>query len=287
MIEATKKLIITADDFGLSPAVNEAVEEAHRQGVLSAASLMVGAKAAAEAVDRARRLPSLRVGLHLVLVGGSPVSPPGTVPGLVGPDGEFSTRLFRAGVNFFFRPGVRDQLEREIRAQFQAFRNTGIALDHVNCHNHMHLHPTIGGLILKVGKEYGLKAVRYPYEPFLPSWRASPSAPAKRLLSGIFLWPWLARLKTQLGRARVRSNDFIFGMNDTGNMNEGVVLRFLQHLPPGVTEIYFHPASRRCPEADRTMKNYRYREEFRALTSPTLRQALQAANLRGIGFGDL
>ena len=171
-----KRLIVTADDFGLCLAVNEAVEEAHRRGILSAASLMVGARAARDAADRARRLPSLRVGLHVVVVDGPPISPPHTVPDLVDPRGEFSSHLFRAGIKFFFRPRVRRQLEREIRAQFQAFRDMGLALDHVNCHNHMHLHPTIGRIILEVGREYGLRAMRYPYEPVLPSWRASRKA---------------------------------------------------------------------------------------------------------------
>jgi hopanoid biosynthesis associated protein HpnK len=282
-----KKVIVTGDDFGLSSAVNEAIEEAHRRGILSTASLMVGAKAAEDAVERARRLFSLRVGLHLVLVDGAPILPPHLVPGLVDDRGQLSSHLFQAGINFFFSPGIRRQLEQEIQAQFQAFQNTGLSLDHVNCHNHMHLHPTIGRLILKVGREYGLRAMRFPYEPILPSWRASRKALGRKLVSWIFLWPWLALLKNQLRRARVRSNHFIFGMNDSGNMSLELVLRFLKHLPPGVSEIYFHPASRRCPEMDRTLGNYRCQEEFAALTSPVLRQALLASGIQCISFSDL
>jgi hopanoid biosynthesis associated protein HpnK len=282
-----KKLIVTADDFGLSLAVNEAIEEAHRRGVLSTASLMVGARAVRDAVDRAGRLPSLRVGLHLVLVNGAPISPPQAIPDLVDRRGQFSPHLFRAGINFFFSPGVRKQLEKEIRAQFQAFRSTGLSLDHVNCHNHMHLHPTIGGLILKVGQEFGLKAVRYPYEPVLPSWRASQNGFGRKWVSWLFLWPWLALLRNQLKRARVRSNQFVFGMNDSGNMNLDLVLGFVKNLPPGVTEIYFHPSSRHDPELERAVKNYRYQEEFATLTSPALRQALLASDIQCISFGDL
>jgi len=281
-----KRLIVTADDFGLCEAVNEAVEEAHCQGVLKAASLMVGAKAARDAVERARRLPSLRIGLHLVLVDGVPVSPRREIPDLVGENGEFSPHLVRVGFNFFFRPGVRQQLEREVRAQFQAFRDTGLALDHVNCHNHMHLHPTIGGLILKVGREYGLRAVRYPYEPVLPSWRASRKALGRKWASRLFLWPWLALLKSRLNRAGLFSNRFIFGMNDSGAMNLDLVLRFLRHLPSGVSEIYFHPASRPCAETDRIARNYAYEEEFKALKSPALRQALLASDIQCTGFSD-
>ena len=282
-----KKLIITGDDFGLCLAVNEAVEEAHRRGVLSTASLMVGARATGDAVDRARRLIALRVGLHLVLVDGTPTSPSRLVPGLVDARGEFSCHLFRAGINFFFSPGIRAQLEQEIRAQFQAFQDTGLSLDHVNCHNHMHLHPTIGRLILKVGREYGLRAVRFPYEPVLPSWWASRKYLGRKLASGIFLWPWLALLKKQLGAARVRSNHFVFGMSDSGNMNLDLVLRFIRHLPPGVTEIYFHPATRRCSEAERGKRYYHYPEELAALTSPAFRQALLDLDIQSISFGDL
>jgi hopanoid biosynthesis associated protein HpnK len=280
-----KRLIITADDFGLSSAVNEAVEEAHRNGVLSTTSLMVGAKETGDAIDRARRIPSLRVGLHLVLVAGSPVLPAHTLPDLVDGRGEFSSHLVRAGINFFFGPGARRQLEQEIRAQFQAFQDTGLLLDHVNCHHHMHLHPTLGELILRVGREYGLKAMRFPYEPLLPSWRASRKNFDQKLLSWLALSPWLVHLKNLLRHAQVRSNHFLFGLNDSGNMNLDLVLRFLRHLPTGVTEIYFHPVSRAGSDLGRTAGAGE--EDLSALTSPDLRKALSAPDIQSIGFSDL
>ena len=98
-----RRLIVTADDFGLAVEVNQAVEAAHRDGILTGASLMVGAPAAADAVARAKALPSLKVGLHVVLVDGRPVLPPAAVPDLVGPDGAFIDDMPRAGVSFFFR----------------------------------------------------------------------------------------------------------------------------------------------------------------------------------------
>jgi len=282
-----RKLILTADDFGSSLAVNEAIEEAHLNGVLNTASLMVGARAAGDAVDRARRLPSLRVGMHLVLVDGTPISPPHTIPSLVNSRVEFSSHLLRAGIDFYLRAGVRQQLEREIRAQFQAFRDTGLVLDHVNCHKHMHLHPTIGRLLLKVGREYGLKAVRYPYEPVFPSWRASRKDLGQKLLSWLFLLPWLAILKKQLHQAQVRSNHFVFGMNDSGNMHLNLVIRFIKSLPSGVSEIYFHPASHRVPELGQTMSNYHCKEEFATLTSSCLGQVLRDSDVQRIVFSDL
>ncbi len=282
-----RQLIVTGDDFGLAVPVNEAIEDAHRRGILTAASLMIGAKAAADAVDRAKRMPSLRVGLHLVLVEGWPVLAPAVIPDLVDEQGEFSTNLIAAGFRYCFRPGVRRQLEAEIRAQFDAFQKTGLSLDHVNAHNHMHLHPTILGLILKVGKDYGLSAIRVPYEPFLPSWRASRTGFAAKLASWALLFPWMALLKLRLKRARIRSNDFVFGLHDSGHLDSHLVMRFLAYLPKGVTEIYFHPATRRCPEIDRTMPDYEHEREFEALISPAVKKALAAHGIRPLAFSEL
>jgi hopanoid biosynthesis associated protein HpnK len=248
---------------------------------------MVGTASFEDAAARAKEIPSLRVGLHLTLVEGKPVLPPQKIPDLVDANGEFSTRLARAGFKFFFYPGIRKQLEAEIRAQYEAFRKTGLALDHVNAHNHMHLHPTVLRLILKVGKEYGLKAVRVPNEPPLKSWKAAGTSPGYRMLSWIFLSPWMHLMKRMLRRHRVQYNDFLLGMSDSGAMTLELVLRFVQNFPGGVTEICFHPATRRCPEIDRTMPRYRHEEEFSALTSDALRAALKDAGLQAIAFSDL
>jgi hopanoid biosynthesis associated protein HpnK len=282
-----RQLIITGDDFGLAVPVNEAIETAHRRGILTAASLMVGADATEDAVARAQRTPSLKVGLHLVLVEGRPILSPALIPDLVNEHGEFSTHLITAGVNFFFRPGVRRQLQSEITAQFLAFRKTGLTLDHVNAHNHMHVHPTILGLILKVGKEYGLSAMRLPYEPLLPSWRASRTGFASKFALWALLFPWMKLLKVRLKLARVRSNDFVFGLHDSGHVNSHLVLRFLMHLPEGVTEIYFHPATRRCSEIDRTMPDYEHEREFEALMNPVVKEALERRGFRPLSFSEL
>ena len=282
-----KKIILTGDDFGLALPVNEAVVEAHRNGILTCASLMVGAEFCQDAVARARQCPSLRVGLHLTLVEGRPVLDPGQVPDLVDRNGEFSTHLVRAGFRFFFLPNIRMQLEAEIRAQFEAFAQTGLALDHVNAHNHMHLHPTILGLLLKVGKEYGLKAVRLPNEPPLLSWNAARKSYVPRLASSIFLAPWIAGMKRRLRQEGIRCNDFLFGMTDCGSMDVTLVTRMFRNLPPGITEFCFHPATRRCAEIDRTMPLYRHEDEFRALTSKTLLQELKTAGAERVSYSEL
>jgi len=274
-----KRLIVTADDFGMAVAVNEAVEIACRDGILTTASLMVGADAAADAVERARRLPQLRVGLHVVLVDGRPLLPPGQLPALVGPDGWFLRDLVAAGFRCFFRPGARRQIEAELRAQFEAFAATGLALDHVNAHNHFHLHPTVLGLILKVGREYGLRAIRLPREPRAVG------------LGGLALAPWTALLRARLRRAGVRCNDYVLGLSRTGAMTEAAVLELLERAAAlgddGVGELYFHPATRSTPDLVRTMPHYDHVGELRALTSPAVAADLARRGVRRIAFSDL
>jgi chitin disaccharide deacetylase len=282
-----KRVIVNGDDFGLAVPVNEAIVEAHRRGILTTASLMVGAEAADDAIARARQMPSLKVGLHVVLVEGRSILDPQTVPDLVSARGEFSNHPTRTGFKYAFRPGIRKQLKAEIRAQFEKFRETGLALDHANAHNHLHLHPRIFNLILEVGRDYGLKAVRLPSEPALHSWRASGKSPMARLAAAISLFPLIGFMKLRLRRARVKCNDHVFGLHDSGAITTDLVLQFLKNLPNGVTEIYFHPATRRCSEIDGTMPAYHHVEEFEALTSERVCAAFAAAGIPRITFSDL
>jgi hopanoid biosynthesis associated protein HpnK len=278
-----KRLIVCADDFGLDPAVNEAVEAAHRHGILSTASLMVGAPAAADAAARARRLPGLRVGLHLILCDGRPVLPPAEVPGLVGDNGRFDSSMARAGVRFFFVPRVRRQLAREMRAQFEAFRATGLELDHVNAHKHMHLHPTVAALILTIGRDYGMKAVRVPAEPVGVLRRAFP----EERRATPFYRPWIARLRRRLVGAGLAVNDHLFGLAWSGAMVEDRVLRLIPHLPNGVSEIYFHPAVERTPALAAATPRYRHREELAALLSLAVARSIDEHGIRLVGWRDL
>jgi hopanoid biosynthesis associated protein HpnK len=282
-----KQLIVTADDFGLTPGVNEAVEEAHRHGILTAASLMVGAPAAADAIARARRLPTLRVGLHVVVVEGRPVLPAAEVPDLVDASGAFSTHLVRAGIRYFFSPRVRRQLAAEIRAQFEAFAATGLPLDHANSHNHMHLHPTVLALILATGREFGLRAVRVPYEPPWPSWRAARRQPLQRFLSAGLLSPWMALLRSRVRRSGMAANRSVFGRCDSGRMDTALLSRLLAVLPRGVSEIYFHPATQRSPELDRQMPGYGHTAELAALLSPEVAAVLRREPIERVAFSDL
>jgi hopanoid biosynthesis associated protein HpnK len=281
-----KQLIVTGDDFGLSTAVNNAIEIAHRDGVLSATSLMVGEAASADAISRATNHPELRVGLHLVLTRGTPVSDPEQIPDLVTTDGVFRDNLFSAGVHYFCKPGIRRQLELEIRAQFQTFAHSGLSLDHVNAHNHMHLHPTILGLILRIGKEYGMRAMRVPYEPSLSPGSGRAMTRLRSLITMPGLAPWTLWMRRRLTGASIFSNDYIFGLKNTGRMSEAVLLDLLNHLPDGLSEIYFHPVLEGNMDSDPRSDDSQGSSEFQALISTRVSNLLDKLSLQPAGFSD-
>lgn len=274
-------LIVTADDFGLHESVNEAVEQATRAGVLTAASLMVGEPAAADAVRRAHRLSGLRIGLHLTLADGRATLPPDRLPDLIDGDGCFGNRMARDGVRFFALPRVRRQLEDEIRAQFEAFAATGLRLDHVNAHKHFHLHPTVLSMVLRIGREFGLKSagVRVPSEP---TWAATT---ANRLLL-----PWAALMRRRLHTAGIRCNEQLLGLSVSGHMTESRLLEMLERLPVGVTEIYLHPATSAGAAIRPTMSNYQHTDELAALLSDRVIERLTSMKASGLlcgGYSDL
>jgi hopanoid biosynthesis associated protein HpnK len=278
-----KFLIVTADDFGLHEAVNEAVERASRAGFLTAASLMVAAPAAADAIRRAHELPRLRVGLHLVLADGRAVLAPELIPDLADRSGRMNGRMFINGVRFAASAAVRRQLEAEIRAQFAAFARTGLALDHVNVHKHFHLHPTLLQMLLRIGREYGVTAVRVPDEPLWFAARGGRWAP---WVGAALLAPLNALMKRRLRAAGMPHNDSLFGVAASGAMDETALLAVLARLPPGLTEIYLHPATLSGSAIAASMSGYRHADELAALLSPRVRAAAAAAGIGQGGYAD-
>ena len=244
---------------------------------------MVGGEAAADAVARAHHLPELRVGLHLNLVDGRPILPAIEVPQLVRGNGVFDPNMARAGVRFATLPGARRQLAGEIRAQFEAFRATGLSLDHVNAHKHMHLHPSVARLVIDIGRDYGMKAVRVPSEPVVVLRRAFPDEHYRTPLYR----PWVVALRQRLQRVGLRTNDHLFGLAWSGRMVEARILGLIPHLPDGVSEIYFHPAAERTPSSVPAIRGYRRAEELAALLSPALRDRITQSGIRLVGYSDL
>ena len=275
-----KSLVITADDFGASIEVNAAVEMAHLEGVLTAASLMVAAPGAEDAARRAKAMPTLGVGLHVVLVEGRPALPASQVPALVDASGHFRTDMVAAGINLFFNPIARRQLEAEITAQFEAFARTGLPLDHVNAHKHFHLHPTIAGLILKIGRRFGMRSARLPIEPRAVLAKIEPDGdyPTQPLVD---CWADLAR--SRFRRAGLLVPDHVFGLGWSGAVTANRLNGLIRHLPEGLNEIYLHPAVSGYPGS---APGYRYAEELGALLSRGAIEAVRGPDIRRGRFAD-
>jgi hopanoid biosynthesis associated protein HpnK len=242
-----KQLILTADDFGRSHEINEAIERYHQAGFLTQASLMVNEPAADEAVRIARRHPALGVGLHLTLC----ASRAAGVSALTDPRGNFAASPARAGLRYFFRGALRSPLRDEIRGQFERFRDLRFAPTYWDGHAHLHLHPTILALTLPVALEHGFRATRLVREPGVPA-----------LLPVVF--GMLSRAATPLlKRNGVAFADRVFGLRDTGRMCTETVVRILENLPDGTSELYFHPGA-----------------EPEALDFPRLRELVESGGIR-------
>jgi hopanoid biosynthesis associated protein HpnK len=243
---------------------------------------MVGAPAAADAIERARRLPRLRVGLHLVLVEGRPVLPPERLPDLVDPTGHFRTDVVRLGLDIAMRPSVRHQIESEIQAQFERFHASGLILDHVNAHRHYHLHPMVARAVVRIGTRFGARGLRVPLEP--ASVLASVDPKRKRALSAV-VGPWTRLLARRARRAAWRSPDAVFGLAWSGAMTAPRLAGLIRNLPAGTSEIYLHPAvSSGFPLH---APGYRYAEELAALIDPRVAAAARAPDIRLGGYSDM
>jgi hopanoid biosynthesis associated protein HpnK len=258
------------------------VELAHTRGVLTAASLMVAGDAAADAIARARALPRLRVGLHLVLVDGRPMLPPERIPDLVDGRGWLRSDPVSQGARIFMRPRVRAQAAAEIAAQYEAFGASGLALDHVNAHHHFHLHPTIGALAIAIGARFGLAAMRLPFEPVAVLDRVEPGGAHRR---NVVVAPWLALLARRLRTRGIAAPDQVFGLAWSGAMTETRVAGVLRTLPAGLTEIYLHPAT--ADHFAGAAGRYRYADELAALTSARIADLVAASKARTGGYADL
>jgi hopanoid biosynthesis associated protein HpnK len=265
-----RRVVFTADDFGLDVAVNEAVELAYREGVLTTADLMMGQPATEDAVLRAGRLPGLAVGLHLAVTKASGVLPPSVRAHWTTADGALPVSPVGAALRVL-HPAARDALRHEIVAQFQAFSDTGLVLDHVSVHQHLHLHPVIRNLIFEVGRTYGMTAIRVPREPACIAFKAG-----MRPRWGEYLVtrPWVMALRGTAQRLGVGYTRFVWGNAASGHLTAARLHRLLEHLPPGTHEIYCHPASRSTAALERQARGYERVAELAALCDPRTREAL-------------
>ena len=270
-----RRLIVNADDFGRTHSINHAVVRAHREGILTTASLMVNGEAADEAIEQARQNTRLGVGLHVSLVCGTSALPPGAIPGLVDAGGNFSSHPVASGIRYFFHPELRPQLEREIQAQFERFRVTGLPLDHVNGHLHFHLHPVVFGILMRSARDWGITHFRLTSDRFRLNLQLASGKFLYRASHALIFGLLMPRARLILGQHGIKHTAAVFGLLQNARVDEAYVARLIPRLPTGDSELYSHPSLDE------------FKNEFEALISPRIRSLIQEHNVRLIRYQDL
>ena len=273
--DETIRLIVNADDFGSSESANMAIERAHREGILTSASLMVNGNRANEAVEVARQNPLLAVGLHLVLVCGKSTLKPSEIIGVVDQKFQFSSSPVWAGFRYFIRSSLQVYLRQEIHAQFREFRTSGLELDHVNGHLNFHLHPTVFNFLKKDCLDLGIHSMRLTRDPYLQNLRLAGGKYLYRTAHAFIFDRLSSRAETSLRRRHIRYTDATFGLLQSGRITEKYLLRLLEELKPGTWELYCHP--------DLGM----HQHELEALTSPRVKDLIRKRGIVLCRYSDL
>jgi hopanoid biosynthesis associated protein HpnK len=273
--ESTFRLIVNADDFGRSRSINEAVIRAHCEGILTTASLMVNEPDCAEAVTLAKENPKLGVGLHLTFLMGHSALPPEKIPGLVNAQSEFSNNPVGVGMKYFFKRGLREQLRAEIHAQFERFHATGLPLDHVNGHLHMHLHPVVFSILMEDAKQLGIRHMRLTRDCLARSRRMASGRWLYRISHATIYAILSKRSREPMRQRGIRHADITFGLLQDSLVDEDYILKVLADLPEGDSELYSHPSLDK------------FKHEFDALVSPKVRELVQRKNIQLIRYQDL
>jgi chitin disaccharide deacetylase len=284
------RLIINADDFGLTSGINHAIIELHRAGVLTSATLMATGAAFNEATIVARAHPSLGVGCHIVLTDGIPVSYPESIPTLLGADGK----TFRPSVLEFVQALLRktiseEEIEREALAQIQKLQRAGINVTHVDTHKHTHLFPAVARPLLRAMNQSSIVAIRNPFEPAFTR-NLAHSGLKRRLQISLLnrLRPFFEK-HDELQSSEIFTTDGTLGVSATGNLNSTTLSEILASLPAsGTFELVCHPGYNDA-DLDRITTRLRaHREiEMQALKSAIPVQLSQRNAAQLIHYGSL
>jgi hopanoid biosynthesis associated protein HpnK len=288
---AARRLIINADDFGLTTGVNRGIAEAHRKGLVTSSTLMAKSQAFAQAAEMARANPRLSVGCHVVLIDGAPVLEPAKIPSLCNGLPEFQPRLLRfalAALRWRLAPG---EVRAEVEAQIRALQNAGLEVTHVDTHKHAHIFPAIFEPLLEAARACGVRAVRNPFAPMRPLAFA-------HLMRRPHLWTRYSEVKILRGfqqrfRRRVAemnmlTTDGSFGVVVTGALTQELFEAIIGCIPEGTWEFVCHPGYN---DADLAAVRTRLREsraqELEVLTSGLARQALENHGIELISYREL
>lgn len=270
-----RRLIVNADDFGRSNSINAAVVRAHREGILTSASLMVNEPACAEAARLAKENRNLGVGLHLSLVCGTSALSPEEIPGLVDSNKNFSNNAVSSGLRFFFLPKLKTQLQKEMEAQFEKFRATGLFLDHVNGHLNIHLHPIVFGILMKNAERWGIRHLRLTSDPLSQNLKLANGNLLYRVSHALIYKSLSNWARPKLRRKNIRHTQRVFGLLQNARVDENFLLRLFPRLPGGDSELYSHPS----------LDDFKH--EFDALISPQVKQLVETLGIKLIRYQDL
>ena len=290
-----RRLIVNADDFGMTRGINRAIAEASSKGVVTSTTLMATAHAYDDALNTISRLnPKVSIGCHVILLDGNPALPAANVPSLLQP--KANTREFRVQLNDFARAAVSgnldaDEIEAEASAQIQRIQDSGVKVSHFDCHKHAHMFPAVLKPLLQAARNRGVTAVRNPFGKLFP-------LPFGRLVRNPSLWKrvaelgvlrsFAARFKHEVHRHGLHTPDGSIGVLDTGTLDLESFLVIIDTLPEGTWEFVCHPGYNDA-ELDhvRTRLRQSRETELAVLTSPEARSALERRGISLISYFDL
>lgn len=276
-----RQLIVNADDFGISRGVNRGIVEAHRNGLVTSASLMANLPSAEDALTRATTCPDLSLGLHLTLTAGRPLSRPDLVPTLVDSEGQFSL-LGRLLARLSAGRVSQDEIRRELTAQVEWSLRRSVRPDHLDSHHHVHTHPVVAPIVIALAREHNVAWVRCPVERGVsPSLLALPPKDAARTVA-ISTFGLLTRLLVR--RAGLRTAGHFRGIGLGMGFGEDGLLAALDTLPGGLTELMTHPGQPDEELARLTVFAEGRDHELAALTSPAARELVRQRRIRLVNF---
>jgi hopanoid biosynthesis associated protein HpnK len=284
-----RRLIVNADDFGLTAGVNRAIVEGNRQGVITSATLMANAQASAAAIELAKSQPGLKIGCHVVLIDGVPLS--ANLLSLTNGSARFRSSLKRFAMAAVRKKVAAEEIEREVEAQLRKLQSSGITLTHVDSHKHTHMFPHVLRPLLRAARACGIRAVRNPFEP-MRSW------PGSMVLGTPGLWlrsagvtafgMFAAEFRRAIKEQGMASTDGTVGIAVTGLLDQQKLLRILEALPEGTWELVCHPGYSDADLQSAGTRLTQSREiELAALTSEATKEALARRKIELISYADL
>jgi hopanoid biosynthesis associated protein HpnK len=238
-----KRLIVNADDFGLSPEVNAGIMRAHRDGILRGASLMVAERAARAAAELARDNPALDVGLHAVVCRGRSMLDASRLGTAVSASGEFMDSPVSAGMRYFFDRSMRAAMTDELRAQVERHLELVGYLNHIDGHLNFHVHPLFADILVNLAVEYKVPCIRLPRERVMTTLRLRRDNAMRKLVESVIFRTLSRRTSRMMAERGLTSTDALFGLHQSGHLSEDYVVGVIDRIRDGTTELYFHPAA--------------------------------------------